>query len=118
MDDFLRNTELLDSFVQEAPIVIPNANQNNQQAIGFKDATFSWSLEGSASLIPSEPHRDFRLRINGELTFKPDCINVIIGPTYVKYFLITIRLNNSPCLRQCFRENVYVDGIAWFISIT
>ncbi|KJA23280.1 hypothetical protein HYPSUDRAFT_201568 [Hypholoma sublateritium FD-334 SS-4] len=79
VDDFLRNTELLDAFLQETPI--RNTSHCNQQAIGFNDATFSWSLGTNASLTSSELSRDFRLQINGELTFKSGCINLITGPT-------------------------------------
>ena len=55
-------------------------------AIGFHNATFAWSrsastpaLDGSVSL--SDSRRNFVLRINGDITFAPDVLNLIVGPT-------------------------------------
>ena len=48
-------------------------------AIGFCDATFSWSSDADGSLTPSR--RNFRLQMEGEVTFKRGGINLIIGPT-------------------------------------
>ena len=48
--------------------------------IGFNDAVFAWFKEaGDGTLTPSS--RAFRLRIEGNITFKRNCINLIIGPT-------------------------------------
>lgn len=99
VDDFLRDTELLDSFVQETPVVVPNTSLYDQRAIGFNDATFSWSLESNASLTSSVLSRDFRLQIDGEITFKSGCINLITGPTYVKYQPISFDISNLQSLR-------------------
>ncbi|KAF9481117.1 multidrug resistance-associated ABC transporter [Pholiota conissans] len=81
VDAFLRETELLDAFAD------PNREHTmgecpsfNKDVIGFKDCSFAWSVgakEGSST--PSR--RSYRLRINDELFFKPNCINLIIGPT-------------------------------------
>ncbi len=81
VQEFLQHTELLDAFI-EAPKAVPEAPvPDNKQVIGFNNATFSWSLENTdGSLTPTS--RNFRLRINGELKFKPNCINLIVGPTY------------------------------------
>ncbi|KJA13742.1 hypothetical protein HYPSUDRAFT_72890 [Hypholoma sublateritium FD-334 SS-4] len=80
VQEFLQHTELLDAFV-EAPIIVPDASiPNDKQVIGFNNAAFSWSLENTdGSLTPTS--RNFRLRINGELQFMPNCINLIVGPT-------------------------------------
>ncbi|KAJ3511583.1 hypothetical protein NLJ89_g4015 [Agrocybe chaxingu] len=79
MNDFLKNTELLDAFSHAAPVVSTERDNNNKE-IGFKNASFLWSLEGEdGSCTPNS--RPFRLRIDGKLTFEPNCINLIIGPT-------------------------------------
>lgn len=52
----------------------------DKKAIGFNNASFSWSLESQdGSATPSR--RAYRLRIDDELLFKRDHINLIIGPT-------------------------------------
>ena len=91
VQEFLQHTELLDEFI-EAPTAVPDAPvPDNKQVIGFNNATFSWSLENTdGSLTPTS--RNFRLRINGELRFKPNCINLIVGPTYGKYLSISFLL--------------------------
>ncbi|KAF8157942.1 P-loop containing nucleoside triphosphate hydrolase protein [Crassisporium funariophilum] len=85
LDDFLQNSELLDSLtkltdaddVRELVVDIDSHNQDPR--IGFENATFSWSKDEDGSLTPSS--RSFKLRIDGELFFKRECINLIIGPT-------------------------------------
>ncbi|KAF8816575.1 hypothetical protein BYT27DRAFT_7127650, partial [Phlegmacium glaucopus] len=81
MTEFLHKTELLDSFADKPPHIvdIPTTTQYEDE-IGFKNATFSWSVESpSGTSTPS--NRTFRLHIGGEQLFKRDCINLIIGPT-------------------------------------
>ena len=52
----------------------------NDDVIGLRDATFSWSRDGQdGTLTPSK--RDFRLNIENEVIFKKGVINLIIGPT-------------------------------------
>ncbi|KAF8182307.1 multidrug resistance-associated ABC transporter [Pholiota molesta] len=58
VNDFLKETELLDTFTDTKD-----------------DCSFVWSLGAAAS------RRSYRLRVDDELFFKPDCINLIIGPT-------------------------------------
>ncbi|KDR83044.1 hypothetical protein GALMADRAFT_134555 [Galerina marginata CBS 339.88] len=82
IQEFLDKTELLDSFTEASPdseTIVP-ANVPSSSEIGFRDATFSWSLdEDSGTATPSS--RIFKLRVNGELLFKRNRINLIIGPT-------------------------------------
>ncbi|KAJ3801154.1 hypothetical protein GGU11DRAFT_770568 [Lentinula aff. detonsa] len=82
VSDFLKNTELLDSFsektVESQNYVIPADVVPDPQAIGFRNATFAWSSE-HGSLTPSK--RRFMLRIEGEVLFKRNCVNLIIGET-------------------------------------
>lgn len=75
-------TELIDTFTKQGAHTtdtwvntIPDSS-----AIGFSDATFTWTNEiSSGTLTPSK--RDFRLKIKDQLLFKRGCINLIIGPT-------------------------------------
>jgi hypothetical protein len=84
--EFLQKTELLDSFAEKPlqTIDIPTTI-GSEEEIGFKNAMFSWSVESVESPdhdgIPTPSQRTFRLHISGELLFKRDCINLIIGPT-------------------------------------
>ena len=57
--------------------------------IGFNDATFRWakapptsgaSTPGSAIFTPGGK-RNFRLRVDGPLTFKRNALNLVVGPT-------------------------------------
>ncbi|KAF5314793.1 hypothetical protein D9758_017505 [Tetrapyrgos nigripes] len=82
--NFLYNTELLDVYkqstdgkIEEVPVAI-NTTENNQD-IGFCNATFTWSNDSEdGTMTPSR--RRFQLHIE-ELLFKRGCINLIIGPT-------------------------------------
>ena len=47
----------------------------DSQIIGFRDADFAWAIEDG------NVRSDFRLHIDGELFFKRNGINLIIGPT-------------------------------------
>ncbi|KAJ4000261.1 hypothetical protein F5050DRAFT_1804229 [Lentinula boryana] len=82
VSDFLENTELLDSFskktVESQNYIVPADVVPDPQAIGFRNATFAWSSE-HGSLTPSK--RRFMLRIEGEVLFKRNCVNLIIGET-------------------------------------
>ena len=53
------------------------------EEIGFKDAVFSWTNpEDSASGDASRAHkRAFKLRLEGEVLFKRNKINLIVGST-------------------------------------
>jgi len=83
VDDFLKNTELLDSFTEKANV---NSDEHEHEwydnfsnEIGFHAAVFSWSNKANGPLARSR--RNFNLQITDELTFKRNCINLIIGPT-------------------------------------
>ncbi|KAF8832671.1 hypothetical protein HHX47_DHR1001791 [Lentinula edodes] len=83
VSDFLKNTELLDSFSDKAPesddYFVPADAVSDPQKIGFRNAHFTWSSDVNGSLTPSK--RRFTLRIEGELLFKPKCVNLVIGET-------------------------------------
>jgi ubiquinone biosynthesis protein UbiJ len=77
---FLRDTELLDSFSEQKVEVMSGAQHEVDDRIGFNNAIFSWSNDTEdGAQTPSS--RGFRLRVEGNITFKRNCINLIIGPT-------------------------------------
>ncbi|KAJ7156234.1 hypothetical protein C8R46DRAFT_429362 [Mycena filopes] len=81
LNDFLNQTELLDSFAQtqdDSTTVI--LDEPTSDLVGFRDTTFSWTNDENTdgTLTPSS-HR-FILRIEGELLFKPG-FNLVVGPT-------------------------------------
>ncbi|KAF5345715.1 hypothetical protein D9758_013070 [Tetrapyrgos nigripes] len=82
--DFLYNTELLDTFIikengRTEEVAISSASPENNQHIGFHNATFTWSNDSEdGTMTPSR--RRFQLQIE-ELLFKRGCINLIVGPT-------------------------------------
>ena len=77
---FLQDTELLDSFSEQKVGTLSDMQHEVDDRIGFNNAVFAWSNEaGDGTQTPSS--RAFRLRVEGNLTFKRNCINLIIGPT-------------------------------------
>jgi hypothetical protein len=83
MTEFIQKTELLDSFAEKPSQTIDiQTTIGSEEEIGFKNAMFSWSVESpDRDGTPTPSQRTFRLHISGELLFKRDCINLIIGPT-------------------------------------
>ncbi|KAJ7645869.1 hypothetical protein B0H17DRAFT_1186847 [Mycena rosella] len=80
LNEFLHNTELLDSFLSKDTPAIVDPDQPASDAIGFRDATFAWSNEETdGTLTPSS--RRFLLKVEGDVFFKPGCVNLVVGPT-------------------------------------
>ncbi|KAH7099122.1 ATP-binding cassette transporter [Auriculariales sp. MPI-PUGE-AT-0066] len=83
LTEFLNNTELLDRYQEPADthINIPTPDIA-WDVIGFNDATFRWAkaVDTSVASSPSS-RRNFRLRVDGQLTFKRHALNLIVGPT-------------------------------------
>ncbi|KAJ6567145.1 P-loop containing nucleoside triphosphate hydrolase protein [Mycena capillaripes] len=79
LDNFLRETELLDAYSNDSLSSLPSVSSNYRAEIGFNNATFSWSTDDSTSSEPNQ--RCFLLQIDGPLFFKRNCINLIVGPT-------------------------------------
>ncbi|KAF7368865.1 ATP-binding cassette transporter [Mycena venus] len=77
LNDFLQNTELLDSFTSKDVTVL---SEPASELIGFRDAMFTWSNDEQidGTLTPSS--RRFILKIEGELFFKSG-FNIVVGPT-------------------------------------
>ncbi|PPQ71821.1 hypothetical protein CVT26_007735 [Gymnopilus dilepis] len=72
VNHFLRSAELLDP--------IPSTDVHHQRTeIGFKDVSFAWSAHDTLSGASSRRH--LVLKIEGEVVFKRNGINLIIGPT-------------------------------------
>ncbi|KDR83059.1 hypothetical protein GALMADRAFT_238853 [Galerina marginata CBS 339.88] len=79
---FLQFTEVLDRFAGKHDnsgfLTLPTEEENLD--IGFINASFSWSAEeGDGALTPTS--RNFRLHVQGELLFRRNCLNMIVGPT-------------------------------------
>ncbi|KAG8949510.1 hypothetical protein FRC00_008086, partial [Tulasnella sp. 408] len=85
INDFLLQTELLDRYTSSGDAVSLGAlpPTADSEAIGFRNAVFSWSADAPSTpggiLTPSR--RNFRLRIEDDLFFQKRKINLIIGPT-------------------------------------
>ncbi|KAF8917347.1 P-loop containing nucleoside triphosphate hydrolase protein [Mucidula mucida] len=78
INDFLKNIELIDAFADSATtsgdVCIPAGEDAVSTVIGFQDASFTWSIDDSSK-------RNFLLKIEDRLTFKPGRLNLIVGPT-------------------------------------
>ncbi|KAH7905269.1 P-loop containing nucleoside triphosphate hydrolase protein, partial [Hygrophoropsis aurantiaca] len=80
LNDFLLETELLDEFSQtEQEEQLFTQREDLANAIGFRNAVFSWSDDTDGALTPSK--RRFTLNIGEELFFERGHINLIVGPT-------------------------------------
>ncbi|KAH9984900.1 hypothetical protein BJV77DRAFT_1035217 [Russula vinacea] len=81
VDDFLRNTELLDEYAYAEKgserVMLTDASHFDRGVIGFQNASFTWSNDGvnDGTVTPS---RRFTLRVDGELLFKRGCFNLIL----------------------------------------
>ncbi|KAK0459012.1 uncharacterized protein EV420DRAFT_1642713 [Desarmillaria tabescens] len=72
LTDFMQKTELLDTFSEKK--FIEPVGIEDREDIGFHQARFSWM-----NSPPSK--RTFLLRIDEELIFRKNSINLVIGPT-------------------------------------
>nr|GAT43358.1 ATP-binding cassette transporter [Mycena chlorophos] len=83
VDEFLRNTELLDSIAKDPETAIEVLDEPPNDIIGFREARFSWAAaaptEVDGTATPSG--RNFVLHVPGELIFKRGAINLVVGPT-------------------------------------
>ncbi|KAJ6564563.1 P-loop containing nucleoside triphosphate hydrolase protein [Mycena capillaripes] len=78
LNDFLQNTELLDSFTAKDTSDV--SEESASELIGFRDAMFTWSNDSQPDGTVTPSGRRFILRIEGELLFKPG-FNLVVGPT-------------------------------------
>jgi hypothetical protein len=78
---FLRETELLDDYSEENCMEI-NVNltpEDHGSSIGFNNAVFAWSKDANDGA--QTPSRSYRLKVPGRVEFKPNVLNLIVGPT-------------------------------------
>ncbi|KAJ7035141.1 P-loop containing nucleoside triphosphate hydrolase protein [Mycena alexandri] len=80
MNDFLNQTELLDSFTSNDASATVVADGPASELIGFRDAMFSWANDDDTDGTLTPSSRRFILRIEGELLFKRG-FNLVVGPT-------------------------------------
>ncbi|KAJ3791300.1 P-loop containing nucleoside triphosphate hydrolase protein, partial [Lentinula aff. detonsa] len=78
INDYLQSTELLDAFNPISSVTSLFPNQFSDK-IGFHNATFIWSKSRSGKTTPSR--RNFVLTIPGDLHFKPNTLNLVVGLT-------------------------------------
>lgn len=74
-------TELLDSFADDGELsatVVPAPPVVSSQDVIIRDASFTWDAEKP---VPGQSRRNFVLKIDGEVLFKRNGINAILGPT-------------------------------------
>ncbi|KAF7333297.1 Multidrug resistance-associated ABC transporter protein [Mycena sanguinolenta] len=82
VNDFLNNTEVLDAFDEKGTRVQLTAENTFQdERIGFRNATFSWTKASDDGSLTPRSQRRFQLRIDGEVLFRRGCINLVVGPT-------------------------------------
>nr|GAT43346.1 predicted protein [Mycena chlorophos] len=80
VDEFLSQTELLDSFAKEA--VVEAMDEPPSDLIGLQDAHFTWSRDAPSEADgTATPSRRFVLKVPGKLVFKRGAINLVVGPT-------------------------------------
>jgi ABC-type multidrug transport system fused ATPase/permease subunit len=73
-------TELLDAYANKDSLPSPvEPNPHALGAIGFRNATFTWTRQVPGTPTPSR--RNFRLHIDEQLLFRRGKINMVIGPT-------------------------------------
>ncbi|KAJ3564415.1 hypothetical protein NP233_g8309 [Leucocoprinus birnbaumii] len=75
----LDRTELLDAYANKDQTAFLLQLEVEDERIGYNNATFAWSVDTDGSLTPSK--RKYLLRIDGELLFKRNALNLIVGPT-------------------------------------
>src|SRR5262249_27508421 len=62
-----------------ASITLHPESRAEDERIGISESSFAWSTDFDGSLTPSK--RNYLLRIDREIIFKPNCLNVIVGST-------------------------------------
>ncbi|KAG8882435.1 hypothetical protein FRB97_008251 [Tulasnella sp. 331] len=103
---FLNETELLDRFTRvdmtTPEDILPHTADPN--TIGFRNAVFTWRAESGIAgdtAVATPSQRNFQLRIEGDLLFKPGKINLIVGPTGAgKTSLLMALLGEMHCKRD------------------
>ena len=86
MGKFLRETELLDGYSEETCTEVDTkfTPESFKSSIGFNNAVFAWSKDAeNGTQTPSS--RSYRLKVPERVEFKPNALNLIVGPTCVLF---------------------------------
>ncbi|EJT98591.1 P-loop containing nucleoside triphosphate hydrolase protein [Dacryopinax primogenitus] len=79
INEFLHKTELLDRYTSDSAAAVAIARGPPEpEVVGFHNATFTW--HNIKPHVSTPGRRNFRLHLD-DLVFKPNTINLIIGPT-------------------------------------
>ncbi|KAF8307152.1 hypothetical protein DL93DRAFT_151027 [Clavulina sp. PMI_390] len=90
VDAYLRETELLDLYTSGTPVgsyTPPSPSDVTARTLmGFHNAQFNWTASyspesGASTPRPPGSRRNFSLRIDGDVSFVPDGLNLVVGPT-------------------------------------
>jgi ABC-type multidrug transport system fused ATPase/permease subunit len=109
-------TELLDAFTEPkgASIIDPQVLIQSD-LMGFHDATFTWSNNGSSG-SGTLSKRQFSLRIEGDLFFPRGQLSLIVGPTGCgKTSLLMALLGRCSKYRKLVTQTQYSAGEMHFI---
>ncbi|KAJ7742653.1 hypothetical protein DFH07DRAFT_835946 [Mycena maculata] len=115
INDFLHNTELLDSFAENeetAEFLAAAEATTDSELIGFRDASFTWSNESDGSVTPSK-HK-FVLRIDEELLFKRGCINLVCADVLFRLLMALLgEMHFSPSCVNSWYNLPRAGGVAY-----
>ncbi|KAJ3716918.1 hypothetical protein C8R42DRAFT_587922 [Lentinula raphanica] len=85
INKFLQSTDLLDDFdlgmdtIRATSASVASNQPVDEDKLGFHTASFSWSKSRSGTSTPST--RNFVLTVPGNLHFKSNALNLVVGPT-------------------------------------
>jgi hypothetical protein len=96
-------------------VIPPASSADAERPIGFKACSFSWdSFSGSVSAGKKKQRHTrerFELHFDGEVTFKRDALNLIIGPT-ASGKVYYIKIHMLPGTDKAFAD-ISLDGAPW-----
>ncbi|KAI0633973.1 P-loop containing nucleoside triphosphate hydrolase protein [Trametes polyzona] len=106
ISDFLWNTELLDTYTNDASPSHPQCHSaiiredEEESVIGIRHASFTWSRDDAPTGVPDGTHkRAVLLNVEDEVIFQPGKINLIVGPTGAgKTSLLMALLGEMHCI--------------------
>lgn len=74
LDEFTKSVDSV-PVVQHGPVDVADS-----KAIGFHQAQFTWAATSTPGAV-TPSRRNFVLRIDGDVRFKPAALNLVVGPT-------------------------------------
>ncbi|KAJ3557433.1 hypothetical protein NM688_g1472 [Phlebia brevispora] len=81
INDFLKESELLDAFLETSQPSAELLTSPEPDRIGIRAAAFTWNTDTNGASTPSSVRRSFELRIDDEVFFKRGHINLVVGQT-------------------------------------